>query len=46
MIIKRVWLRCKEEDDDDYQRDYVYRKYHGWFLFGFIPIYITSDIIA
>lgn len=36
MIIKRVWRRSK------YRYYRLYKYYTGWFLFGFIPLYIES----
>ena len=37
MIVKRDWFKY---------RHYVRRRYcEGWFLFGFIPLYIRSKMI-
>lgn len=48
MIIKRGWVTTKTRDgakrfkiDGEIYR-YCTRKWEGWFLFGFIPLYIKQ----
>lgn len=36
MIVKYIWRTRKQEGIRRYVRDW-----NGWFLFGFIPIYIS-----
>lgn len=44
MIVKKVWITSKEEKKPG--RNYttqVIRKWYGYFLFGFIPLYIVNN---
>lgn len=36
MIVKKTWKQLKRKDDSVTKR-YIW---HGWFLFGVIPIYL------
>lgn len=37
MVIKYIWVTDKYTRGS---RDHVVRQWSGWFLFGFIPIYV------
>jgi hypothetical protein len=37
MLVKRVWVRQRDEDD-------FYDVWTGYFLLGFIPLYLKREI--
>lgn len=41
MLIKRTWITNKVEKQS-YHTYTVSRKFYGYFLFGFIPLYIVN----
>jgi hypothetical protein len=42
MLVKKTWTTRKYENSPLGYKDYVTRKYYGYFLFGIIPLYIVN----
>jgi len=43
MIVKRTWIKTKYIDA--YPAHYRKLLWEGWFLFGFIPLYMRRTIV-